>query len=142
MENDISIIYLIYIFARIYILSQDKLSDLHFRSYSRYIYILSTRNIDRNSIENRITYFFFLGRGTLAFLGVEEKKKKRSYKFCNASFVAKKRESQDDKKGKKDEETRIETTIGTTGGSKEGGENGFQAITTPEYFNDEMLVEG
>lgn len=81
MENDISIIYLIYIFARIYILSQDKLSDLHFRSYSRYIYILSTRNIDRNSIENRITYFFFLGRGTLAFLGVEEKKKKGATNF-------------------------------------------------------------
>lgn len=142
MENDISIIYLIYIFARIYILSQDKLSDLHFRSYSRYIYILSTRNIDRNSIENRITYFFFFRSRNPCIFRRRREEKKRSYKFCNASFVAKKRESQDDKKGKKDEETRIETTIGTTGGSKEGGENGFQAITTPEYFNDEMLVEG
>lgn len=36
-------------------------------------------------------------------------------------------------------EGRDRNDIGTTGGS---GENGFQAITTPEYFNDEMLVEG
>lgn len=117
IENDASVIYLIYIFADIRPpLLADKLSDLHFRSY-----ILST---DRNSIENGITYFS--GRAP-AFLASPKKKQ------LNPTFMAYLllRETNRERRDRND--------IGTTGGS---GENGFQAITTPEYFNDEMLVEG
>lgn len=114
-----SVIYLIYIFADIRPpLLADKLSDLHFRSY-----ILST---DRNSIENGITYFS--GRpGAPAFLASPKKKQ------LNPTFTAYLLLRETNREG------RDRNDIGTTGGS---GENGLQAITTPEYFNDEMLVEG